>query len=117
MNNEVKNKNNFEVAFSLPFYEYDLNYIEYRGILDYKIFDDLDYLIIEINNFDIDNQESSTKIIDYCLNKNIKIIKTFLIKFPIFPINWSGYGENKNDYLNWVGLETIDYKKNLRNAY
>jgi hypothetical protein len=59
----------------------------------------------------MDNQASSTKIIDYCLNKNIKIIKTFLIKFPIFPINWSGYEENKNDYSKWVDLENIDYKE------
>ena len=111
LNDEVKEKNNLEVVFSLPFYVYDPNYIIYRGILDYEIFDDLDCLIIEINNLDIDNEASHKKIIDYCLNKNIKIIKTFLIKFPIFPINWNGMGENKNDYLNWVGLENIDYKE------
>jgi hypothetical protein len=41
------------------------------------------------------------KIIDYVMSKNIKIVKTSLIKFPIYPINWSGYDENRNDYLNF----------------
>jgi hypothetical protein len=45
--------------------------------------------------------------------KNIKIIKTFLMKFPIYPINWYGYGENINDYLNWKNLDEIDYKEIL----
>lgn len=34
-----------------------------------------------------------------------------MIKFPIYPINWSGYGENKNDYLTWNNLDNIDYKE------
>jgi hypothetical protein len=109
LNDEVTNINKLNILFSLPFYEYDPNYSGYKGILDYKIFDKLDILIIEKNN--LDNQASSCKIIDYCLNKNIKIIKTFLIKFPIYPINWSGYGENNADYLNWTGLDNVDYKE------
>lgn len=110
---EVLKKNNFKILFSLLFYEYDINYLLYTGILlDYNIFDNLDLLIIENNN--LDNQASSTKIIDYCLNKNIKIIKTFMIKFPIYPINWSGYGENKNDYLIWNNLDNIDYKEKFK---
>jgi hypothetical protein len=111
-NKTVVNKNNFQILFSLPFYEYDPNYSDYKGFLDYTIFDNLDILIIENNN--LDNQASSKKIINYCLNKNIKIISTFLIKFPIFPINWSGYEENKNDYLNWNGLDNIDYKRKFK---
>ena len=108
-NNEINKKYDLEIMFSLPFYEYDKDYALYKGIiLDYTIFDNLDCLIIENNNLEC--EASSKKIIDYCLNKNIKIIKTFLIKFPIFPINWSGYGENKNDYINWDDLNNIDYK-------
>jgi len=112
-NNEIKKKYDLEIMFSLPYYLYDKKYIEYNGqILNYAIFDNLDCLIIENNNLDC--EASSKKIIDYCLNKNIKIIKTFLIKFPIFPINWSGYGENKNDYLNWLDLNNVDYKSKFR---
>ena len=112
LNDEVKKKNNIEVLFSLPFYEYDPSYCKYRGILDYTIFNNLDYLIIEINT--LENEASSKQIIEYCLNKHIKIIKTFLIKFPIFPINWSGHGENKTDYLIWTGLDNIDYKEKFK---
>jgi hypothetical protein len=110
LNEEIKNFN-IEVKFSLPFYNYDNSYIYYKGTLNYSIFDDLDVLVIEINNLHEDNQASSKKILDYCENKNIKTIKTFLIKFPIFPINWSGYVINKNDYLDWVYLNNINYKK------
>lgn len=112
LNNEVKNKNNINVKFSLPFYEYDPNYKHYRGILCYSIFDDLDILVIEKNV--LTNEASSEKIINYLQGKNIKIIKTFLIKFPIFPLNWSGYGENKKDYLIWDGLDNINYKQKFK---
>lgn len=111
LNEEIKKKINIEVMFSLLFCNYDDNYIYYKGALNYSIFDDLDVLVIEINNLHEDNQASSKKILDYCEKKNINTIKTFLIKFPIFPINWSGYGINKNDYLNWVDLNNINYKK------
>ena len=111
-NKEVLEKNNIEILFSLPFYEYDEKYIKYIGILNYNIFDNLDYLIIEINN--LDNQASSKKIIEYCSSKNTKIIKTFLIKFPIYPINWSGFGENKDDYINFIDLDNIDYKEKFK---
>ena len=107
--NEEICKKQYEIIFSLPFYDYDPQYIYFKNIyLNYKIFDDLDILIIENNN--LNNQASSEKIIDYCLNKNIQIIKTFLIKFPIYPINWSGYGEKISDYANWIDLDKIDYK-------
>jgi hypothetical protein len=109
-NEEIIKKEKYEVIFSLPFYIYDATYIYFNNnYLNYKIFDDLDILIIENNN--VDNQASSKKIIDYCLNKNIQIIKTFLIAFPIYPINWSGYGEKISDYENWIDLDKIDYKK------
>ena len=111
LNEEVRNKNFLQIKFALPFYLYDNNYQENCDYLDYSIIDDLDILIIEINK--LDNKASSKKIIEYCYNKNpsIKIIKTFLIKFPIYPINWSGYGENGNDYINWSDLQLIDYNK------
>ena len=48
-NDEVTNINKLNILFSLPFYEFDPNYSGYKGILDYKIFDKLDILIIEIN--------------------------------------------------------------------
>jgi hypothetical protein len=67
-NNEVITKNNYEILFSLPFYEYDPRYEFYKGTLDYEIFEQLDCLIIEINN--LHNQASSQKIIEYCLSKN-----------------------------------------------
>lgn len=111
-NESLRIKNNFDIMFSLPFYEYDNNYPGFQGgVIDYTIFDELDCLIIEINN--LENQASSTKIIEYCLikNENMKIIKTFLIKFPIYPINWSGYGFNKNDLINCSDFDNIDYKK------
>ena len=112
-NEEMLKKEQYEILFSLPFYNYDPQYIySNNNHLNYKIFDDLDILIIENNN--LNNQASSEKIINYCLNKNIQIIKTFLIKFPIYPINWSGYGEKKSDYINWIGLDKIDYKKKFQ---
>ena len=111
-NKDVLNNNNLKILLNLSFYEYDEKYIYYKGILDYKIFDELDILVIENNN--LNNNASSEKIINYCLLKNIKIIKTFLMKFPIYPINWSGYGENINDYLNWKNLDEIDYKKKFK---
>ena len=117
LNEDVTNKYNLKILVSLAFFEYDPNYMGYQGIiLDYSIFDELDCLIIEINN--LQTQASSTKIIEYCLNKNknIKIVKTFLIKFPIFPINWSGYSECKNDYLKWNGLDSIDYKEKFKSC-
>ncbi len=108
-NKKVLKKNDIQIVFSLAFFDYDSDYIGYKGILDYNIFNKLDCLIIEINN--LENQASSKKIIEYCSNKNIKIIKTFLLKFPIYPINWSGKGDNKVDYLNWKGLHKINYVK------
>lgn len=107
INNYIKNEKKIFIKFSLPFYIYDDKYPGCIGSLDYNIFNDLDYLIIENNN--LDNSASSTKIINFCLNKNIKIFKTCLLKFPIFPINWSGYGENIKDYENFNGLENINY--------
>jgi hypothetical protein len=87
--NEILKIYNFEILFALFFFNYDDEYTKKNCILDYAIFDNCDILIIENNN--LQNQASSTKIIEYCLikNKNMKIIKTFLINFPIFPLNWS----------------------------
>jgi hypothetical protein len=110
---EVLTKESYKIIFSLPFYYYDPKSPEFKNnYLNYQIFNDLDILIIENNN--LDNEASSEKIIDYCRNKNIQIIKTFLIKFPIYPINWSGYGEKISDYTNWVDLDKIDYKKKFQ---
>lgn len=112
-NEEVLNNNNLKILVNLPFYEYDENYPYFKNDqLNYEIFDELDILIIEINN--LNNNASSEKIITYCHNKNIKIIRTFLIKFPIYPINWSGYGEKTSDYLNWIDLDKIDYKTKIQ---
>jgi len=33
---------------------------------------------------------------------------------PIYPLNWSGFGENKTDYLNWEGLDNINYKEKFK---
>lgn len=108
-NEQIRNENNLIVMFSLPYYIYDSS----NQILDYKIFDDIDLLIIENNN--LHNIASSQKIIEYCNNKNIRIIKTTLIRFAIFPINWNGKGENVNDYINLSqhggDLDKIDYRK------
>lgn len=111
LNDDVKQQNNINIEFALPFYIYDINYIYYKCKLDYKIFNEIDILIIENNKLNC--EASSQKIIQYCIknHKNIKIIKTCLIKFPIFPINWSGHGENKKDYENWKDLDKIDYKQ------
>ena len=110
LNKKLLENNNLDIKLRLAFYEYDDNFMGMsRPNLDYNNFNNLDILIIENNN--LENQASSEKIINYCKNQNsnIQIIKTCLIKFPIYPINWSGYGENKNDYLNWDGLENINY--------
>jgi hypothetical protein len=109
LNKKLLEDNNLNIKILLPFYVYDKKSPEYKEELNYDIFNDLDILIIENNN--LNNQASSEKIINYCKNQNskIQIIKTCLLKFPIYPINWSGYGENKNDYLNWNGLENINY--------
>jgi len=114
LNEKIKQKYNIEVMFSLPFYEYDTAYVGYKGKLDYSIFDNIDILIIEINT--LNNDASSQKIIDYVQDKNIKIYKTFLIKFPIYPLNWSGFGENKEGYLNWNGLDNINYKEKFNHC-
>lgn len=108
LNDEIRKKNNVDIIFIIPFYIYDIKYPSYKKELKYDIFDSIDCLIIENN--ELENSASSEKIIKYCEKKNIKIIKTFLIKFPIYPINWSGYGENKNDYIDWIDLDKIDYK-------
>ena len=108
INSKILNNNKIEVIFSLPFYVYDKLFPGYIGELDYSIFNNLDILIIENNNLDC--KASSNNIINYCKNKNIKIFKTCLIKFPIYPINWSGYCENIKDYKDWIGLDNIDYK-------
>jgi hypothetical protein len=111
-NENVKSDNNLCIKFSLPFYIYDPLYFEFKGELDYEIFDGLDILIIENNT--LNNNASSEKIISYCLDKKIKVIRTFLVKMPVYPINWSGYGENKNDYLNEIYNKTnLEY--NFRN--
>jgi len=107
LNEQVKKKYNINIVFCLPFFEYDPDYLDYRGKLDYSIFDNLDILILEKNS--LNNQASSEKIINYLNNKNVKIIKTFILKFPIYPINWNGMGENKQDYVNWDGLDNINY--------
>jgi hypothetical protein len=115
LNLEVTTKNSYKIMFSLPFYEFDTNYPDYNGrILNYKIFNEIDILIIENNN--LTNQASSSKIIEYCNERKIQVIKTFLIYFPIYPINWSGYGENVSDYMNWnADLNSIDYSIKFKN--
>jgi len=105
---EILKGNNLEIIFNIPFYKYDINDPGYLGLLDYSIFDNIDMLIIENNKLKC--QASSEKIINYCENKKIKIIKTCLLKFPIYPLNWSGRGENINDYKNFSSLDEIDYK-------
>ena len=106
LNPTIQQSNNYVIKFALPFYIYDNND---QHSIDYTIFDDLDVLVLETNN--LNNCASSNKITNYCVNKNanIKIIKTFLVKFPIYPINWSGYGENKQDYINWIDINKIDF--------
>jgi hypothetical protein len=111
-NDDVLSNNDIKIMFNLPFYIYDEQYSEYNNIinhpiLDYSLFENIDVLVIENNN--LTNQASSKKIIEYCLKLNIKIIKTCLLKFPIYPLNWSGYGENKKDYEIWDGLNNINY--------
>ena len=111
-NDDVLTNNDIKIMFNLPFYIYDEKYSKYNNIinhpiLDYSLFQNIDVLVIENNN--LTNQASSNKIIEYCLKLNIKIIKTCLLKFPIYPLNWSGYGENKKDYEIWDGLNNIDY--------
>ena len=88
-NEELLKNESYKIIFSLPFYEYDnkYQYFENKKLI-YEIFDNLDILIIENNT--LNNDASSEKIIAYCNNKNIKIIRTFLIKFPIYPINCDG---------------------------
>lgn len=113
INDIIKNENNIELIFNKPFYEYDDKFPEFKEELNYNIFDELDVLIIENNN--LNNSASLYKIITYCLDKKIKIIKTCLIKFPIYPINWSGYGENIKDYINYKDLNEINYKEKFNN--
>ena len=108
LNKKVLSDNNLKIIFNLPFYVYDTKYPTYKKPLDYNIFDNIDILIIENNK--LENEASSDKIINYCSKKKIKIIKTCMLKFPIYPINWSGLDENINDYKNWKILENIDYK-------
>ena len=113
LNKKLLEDNNLDIKFCLPFFDYDNNYSGYKEGLNYNIFNNLDILIIENNN--LNNKASSKKIINYSKIKNskIKIIKTCLLKFPIYPINWSGYGEYKKDYLTWYGLKglhNINYK-------
>ena len=80
LNKNILNKYNFNIKFSLPYYEFDPLYPNYKKkILNYNIFNDLDYLVIEVNN--LQNIASSEKIINYLKDKNTIIIKTFLIKF------------------------------------
>ena len=109
-NETVLQDNDIEIAFALGYYNYDKNYPYYKKELDYSIFNNIDILIIENNNIDSD------KIIEYCTDKHIKIIKLCMLQFPIFPINWSGYGENKYDYDNWSRLEGIDYNIRFNNC-
>ena len=118
LNPQVKFINDIKVSFSYPFYEY-CDFVgkkgaRYRGILDYSIFDDLDILVLENNSVPSHNQASSERIINYLKNKNVKIIKTFLLKFPIFPLNWNGIGDNIRDFDNWTGLKNIDYKERFK---
>ena len=109
LNKSVRDTHNIKTMFSILFFEYDKKYKSDAPQLDYAIFDDLNILVIEINS--LDNEASSDKIITYCENKNIRVIRTFLVKFPIYPINWSGYGERKIDYTDWKGLDVIDYNR------
>ena len=116
LNKEVCERNKFNIKFALSWFEYDIDYWEYKGVLDYSIFDDLDILIISNNPLGIDNQASYKKIINYVkeTNKNTTIIRTVSIRFSIFPINWNGYGENKNDYINWKQLDMINYQDKFK---
>lgn len=116
LNEEVCAKNDFNIKFALSWFEYDKDYWEYKGILDYSIFDNLDILIISNNYLPSENQASHKKIINYIKerNANTTIIRTVSIRFSIFPINWNGYGENKNDYIYWKDLDTIDYQDKFK---
>jgi hypothetical protein len=110
LNEQVLSNNNMQIVFSLPFFYYDPEYTDhYVDELNYDIFNDIDILIIENNK--LNNTASSRNILAYCKNSNIKIIKTCLLKFPIYPINWSGYGYNKNDFLNNKDINKINFKE------
>ena len=116
LNQEVCSKNDINIKFALSWFEYDKDYWEYKGVLDYSIFDNLDILIISNNFLSIENQASHEKIINYVkeTNKNTTIIRTVSIRFSIFPINWNGYGENKKDYIYWIDLHKIDYQDKFK---
>lgn len=108
-NEEVRKDNNIIETCTIPLYLYSKRIGNmYRGDLNYNIFDDYDIIIIENNNYE--GTASSERIIRYCIKKKKKIIRTCMLKFPIFPINWSGFGENKKDYIQWKEPNKIDYK-------
>ena len=108
--NEKVLKDNFITKIhNIPLYLYSKKIGKmYRGELNYDIFNDYDIIIIENNNYF--GSASSEKIINYCIKNNKKIIKTCMLKFPIYPINWSGFGENKTDYINIKNIKKVDYK-------
>jgi hypothetical protein len=109
LTSEVLQLYNMEVIFVLRLYEFDKKYTLYNGSeFDYIVFDNIDTLIIENNNYE--GNISSEQIISYCISRNIKIIKTCMLKFPIFPINWSGYGYKKTDFENYNSIDHTDYK-------
>ena len=110
LNDQVIEENKLRLDFFFNFNDYDTLRNKYAEILDYRKFDGLDVLIIEINS--LTNQASSTNIIKYALSKNpnMKIIKVCCLEFLIFPINWNSQTDKSRNYKNWRGINKINFK-------
>jgi hypothetical protein len=114
LTNQVAEENKLRLNFFFYNHDYDTLNNQYAEILDYRKFNELDTLIIEINS--LTNQASSTNIIKYALEKNpnMKIIKVCQIDFLIFPINWNSQFDKSRNYKNWRGAHKINFKSKFR---
>lgn len=99
---------NYDIKFVEMFFLHAPEYVNNCKKLNYNIFNSIDILIIENNK--LTNESGSDSIIAHCKKLNIRIICTCLLKFPIFPLNWSGRGENWPDYKIFKFDDDTDYR-------
>ena len=121
LNEEVKLKNNYEIIFSLPFYEHDEMYCVFKGEVDYNIFNELEWCDLEkmiLKKIDkcilslINENKKSDLSLDISKFIENNFNKKLLFTHSLYPTNYLLYEIWKSIFDN-LNINIIDYNYDL----